>query len=384
MLFMKNIPAFTLGFLFSAVVFSLPFSVSAQSAPFSVTCGPNLGTTSVGTPVQWTSTVTGATGTVQYQWTGTDNLSGTASGSSVTYNTEGVKSATVQTTLPNGQVVTTQCAQTVTVTLPPITAWCNITAAGVSNATISAPQYNVNWTATLMTTLAGQTTYTWTGTDGATSNVISMNRTYASPGLKEGNVVMKSGSQSVPLTCNVNLPNSNPQPAGTIPLGGECQPVVNGMTVTWSTTANGGGIIAGNFASTTFAWSGTDGLSGNATRIDKTYTTEGTKTGTVTITHDGESLSLSCQALVASTSASHCFIATAAYGTSMEPEVMVLRHFRDETLLQNKAGEAFVDAYYTVSPPIADVIRDHAPLRAVVRASLAPVIYTLKKAGYTK
>jgi len=69
-----------------------------------------------------------------------------------------------------------------------------------------------------------------------------------------------------------------------------------------------------------------------------------------------------------------CFIATAAYGSYMEPHVMVLRDFRDRFLLTNSVGKAFVDLYYTYSPPVADFIANHDNLRAVVRWSLLPIV----------
>ena len=69
-----------------------------------------------------------------------------------------------------------------------------------------------------------------------------------------------------------------------------------------------------------------------------------------------------------------CFIATAAFGSPMEPHVNVLREFRDRFLLSNAAGKAFVDLYYTYSPPVADFIAAHGAMRAVVRLSLLPVV----------
>ena len=69
-----------------------------------------------------------------------------------------------------------------------------------------------------------------------------------------------------------------------------------------------------------------------------------------------------------------CFIATAAYGSLMEPHVMILRDFRDRFMLGNTIGDSFVRLYYTYSPPIADFIAKHDNLRAMVRIGLLPVV----------
>jgi hypothetical protein len=69
-----------------------------------------------------------------------------------------------------------------------------------------------------------------------------------------------------------------------------------------------------------------------------------------------------------------CFIATAAYGSYMEPHVMTLRHLRDNYLLTNSLGTSFVHAYYRYSPPIADYIAEHDVIRSVVRIGLTPLV----------
>jgi len=65
-----------------------------------------------------------------------------------------------------------------------------------------------------------------------------------------------------------------------------------------------------------------------------------------------------------------CFIATAAYGSPAAGEIDTLRQFRDEFLLQNPPGKAFVAVYYAVSPPIASFISEHDLLRVAVREGL--------------
>ncbi|MBP7341338.1 MAG: S8 family serine peptidase [Smithellaceae bacterium] len=69
-----------------------------------------------------------------------------------------------------------------------------------------------------------------------------------------------------------------------------------------------------------------------------------------------------------------CFIATAAFGTPSEKHVALLRTFRDRCLLTSTAGRTFVDFYYTVSPPIAEVIAGNEALRFVTRLGLLPLV----------
>ena len=69
-----------------------------------------------------------------------------------------------------------------------------------------------------------------------------------------------------------------------------------------------------------------------------------------------------------------CFIATAAFGSPLAPQVQVLREFRDQYLLTNGPGQLFTAAYYRISPPLADLVAESEVLRAIVRAMLIPII----------
>jgi lysophospholipase L1-like esterase len=69
-----------------------------------------------------------------------------------------------------------------------------------------------------------------------------------------------------------------------------------------------------------------------------------------------------------------CFIATAAYGSLLEPHVALLREFRDSFLLTNGAGKKFVSLYYTYSPPLAAFIAERESLQMIVRVVLLPLI----------
>ena len=69
-----------------------------------------------------------------------------------------------------------------------------------------------------------------------------------------------------------------------------------------------------------------------------------------------------------------CFIATACYGINSN-EVMVLRAWRDNTLLGTRFGRQFIDIYYRISPAIAEFIRDKPVLKRTVRFFLKPIIW---------
>lgn len=73
-----------------------------------------------------------------------------------------------------------------------------------------------------------------------------------------------------------------------------------------------------------------------------------------------------------------CFIATAAYGSLLVPEVRTLRHFRDSVLAHLPGGPQLIQGYYATSPPLAHFIGQHSWAKWLTQAILYGVIFMIK------
>jgi M6 family metalloprotease-like protein len=80
-----------------------------------------------------------------------------------------------------------------------------------------------------------------------------------------------------------------------------------------------------------------------------------------------------------------CVIATAAFGSTMAPEVANMRYVRDKLIGSTPAGRMLVDAfntfYYSWSPTVASAIAPSSALRAIFRVLLLPLIWTVLATG---
>ncbi|WP_455368659.1 CFI-box-CTERM domain-containing protein [[Eubacterium] cellulosolvens] len=72
-----------------------------------------------------------------------------------------------------------------------------------------------------------------------------------------------------------------------------------------------------------------------------------------------------------------CIIVTATLGSPMAPEILYMRHVRDDMIGSNEVGKILVAGwntfYYSWSPPIAEGISKYEPLRATVGILLTPL-----------
>lgn len=74
-----------------------------------------------------------------------------------------------------------------------------------------------------------------------------------------------------------------------------------------------------------------------------------------------------------------CYIATAVYGSYDCPEVMVLRQFRDDTLLKTWYGTVFVKVYYALSPGIVRKFGNYKWFNMFWRNILDKFVFHLRK-----
>ena len=76
-----------------------------------------------------------------------------------------------------------------------------------------------------------------------------------------------------------------------------------------------------------------------------------------------------------------CLIATATYGSEMSQQVQQLRELRDNQLMNTESGTAFMamfnDIYYSFSPTIADMEREHPMFKEAVKLAITPMISSL-------
>jgi len=75
-----------------------------------------------------------------------------------------------------------------------------------------------------------------------------------------------------------------------------------------------------------------------------------------------------------------CFIATACYGDSEHPDVVVLRRWRDRELLRSSTGQLFVRVYYRLSPAVAKFLVKQKVMARMLRVLLLqPMVRLIRR-----
>ena len=73
------------------------------------------------------------------------------------------------------------------------------------------------------------------------------------------------------------------------------------------------------------------------------------------------------------TKLSGCFVATAAWGSAMAPDVAAMRQVRDRLRPASTMFAVATDLYYSTGPAAAEVLKRSDTARALARRLLAPV-----------
>ena len=155
---------------------------------------------------------------------------------------------------------------------------------------------NVTYTASVSGG-SGNYSYSWYA-DGYGGSSQNISRSYGSSGTKYATVTVTSGNQSIQRTCSlyVNEPYNNQyqyqNPQNQYQnLYASCNvypsTILTGQSATWAVDVSGG---TGNYS---YYWTG-DGLSGSSRTITQSYSTAGTKYGTVTVYSGNQTLTRTC------------------------------------------------------------------------------------------
>ncbi|TSC58831.1 MAG: hypothetical protein Greene041679_33 [Parcubacteria group bacterium Greene0416_79] len=290
---------------------------SSLAPALSVSCTATPLSARVGETVLWYSSVTGGAGSYQYFWSGADGLSGNTSSVRRAYDTPGEKFGTVTVT-SGSQSVTAGCVQALRIgsalataplspapAVPPAANRFGISCFATQD-TIATGE-GVAWFATVSgASPTATTTYTWAGTDGLSGDGPATFKTYATEGRKHALLTVTSGGERAVAACT-NAVAVAPRVVAAAPskittvktptaalaeLQGICSASVSeaviGDSVSWQAVAAGG---EGAYL---YAWSGSDGLTGEEARISKQYETEGKKAATVIITAGSKEVTAAC------------------------------------------------------------------------------------------
>jgi uncharacterized repeat protein (TIGR01451 family) len=250
-----------------------PFCTTPVPDPtLAVSCSGLPNSVNLGSPVTWSATATGGTGSYVYSWVGTDGFSASGISTSKTYSNAGSKVATVRVT-SGGQSATNNCSAMVNTPVSNLVATC----------LASPSSIQANSQATFTANVSGGTggyTYSWSG--ACTGLISTCINTFPTPGTQVATLNVTSGNQTVTANCPVVV--------GSNPVYVTClanpTSITSGQATTFIASASGG---TGAY---TYSWSGA--CSGVGLTCNNNIYSSGTQTATVTVTSGSQTNSATC------------------------------------------------------------------------------------------
>jgi hypothetical protein len=82
---------------------------------------------------------------------------------------------------------------------------------------------------------------------------------------------------------------------------------------------------------------------------------------------------------IESKSGATCFVATASYMDPTHPDVVYLRSFRDNFLVNYKFGVKFINWYWTYGPKLAAFVSKRELIRRISKSTLQVLVSVLRK-----
>ncbi len=266
------------------VVICPDISVAPEPDPLlTATLSASRTTAEIGDSVTWIVEPHGGSGTYEYVWEGSQELSSDGATASIAYTSSGTKTARVTLTSGDQSVILNA---SMTVNAPPVTP--QIVGSCTAPANVKVDDIAVWQAVNVSGATNGYYEYAWAGDGPLISGAATAPITYTTAGAKSAQVTISSpGARPALVTCSPITVTARPvdDPLLEAKIVPNRASVFTGDTVTWMAEVSGGNGVY------TYSWSGDpETLSGTESTASVTYTSVGLKNARVTVTSGGQTV----------------------------------------------------------------------------------------------
>jgi len=249
--------------------------------PLQAICIATPSVVNIGANVIWSAVTSGGLDAKSYYWPADRTLATSTTSFSKTYTTTGYKMT--QLVVTSGSMIASNVCLAEVVDPNVVVVSTSTSAMQVScSATPTAPTVGspVTWSASVSGSSTSTKTYSWEGTDNLISATSTFSKTYTTTGAKAATVTVTAGGLTAVASCGLTVSTTTAATTTPTSLQVSCSATpanaAIGSPVKWLATALGGN------ASTTYAWTGDDGLSAATSSFFKSYSLSGLKWANVT------------------------------------------------------------------------------------------------------